>query len=270
MTVEPSMPMAKPSQAWLSASDVEIATVPFDAPWEWLGAGWRDLTGAPQAGLPYGAAFAAVALALLIGLAQIGLVSIMLALCGGFLLIAPLVAVGLYDISRRLERGEPVAFGDALTAGLNAPGQLSFFGVALAFAFGAWLQLALLLFMLFQGGRGFPPLSEFMPMLLFTNHGLGLLVVGTTVGGLIAALVFSVSAVAVPFMLDRRVDAVTAMAVSVRVVLANPKPMALWAALIAGFMVLGIASMLVGFVAIFPLVGHATWHCYRNTVRLKA
>jgi len=109
-----------------------------------------------------------------------------------------------------------------------------------------------------------------MPTLLFTNHGLGLLVVGTTIGGLIAALVFSVSAVAVPFMLDKRVDAVTAMTVSVRVVLANPKPMALWAALIAGFMVLGIASMLVGFVAIFPLVGHATWHCYRNTVRLKA
>jgi len=262
--------VATEARPWLAASDVEVRLAAFDAPWDWLGAGWRDLTAAPYASLPYGAAFAIVAIGLFAGLLEVGLVSVMLTLCGGFLLIAPLVAVGLYDISRRLERGETVSLATALAAGFNAPGQLSFFGVALAFAFGAWLQFALLLFMMFMGGRGFPPMSEFMQMLLFTNHGLGLLVVGTAVGGLIASLVFSVSAVAVPRMLERRVDAVTAMIVRLRAAMANPRPMALWAALIAGFMVLGLATMFVGFVVAFPLMGHATWHCYRSVVGFKS
>lgn len=265
-----STSLTTPPAGWISAGDVSIATVPFDAPWDWLGAGWRDLAAAPGASLPYGGAFAVIAIGLLWGLVQLDLVSLMLAFCAGFLLIAPLVAVGLYDISRRLESGQPVSLSAAVRAGLTAPGQLSFFGVALAFAFGVWLQLALLLFMLFLGGRGFPPMSEFMPMLLFTNHGLGLLVVGTAVGGLLAALVFSISAVAVPLMLERRIDAVTAMIVSLRAVMANPKPMALWAGLIAGFMVLGLATLFLGFVVAFPLIGHATWHAYRAVVRLPA
>ena len=254
---------------WATVGDVEIATVPFDAPWDWLGAGWRDLTVVPAVSLAYGGAFAFAAIGLFWGLLEVGLVSLMMALSAGFLLLAPLVGVGLYEVSRRLEAGERPTLGDALLAGLRAPGQLSFFGVALAFAFGAWLQLALLLFMMFLGGQGFPPLKDFLPMLLFTHHGLGLLVVGTMAGGIIAAFVFSISAVAVPLLLEKRMDAVSAMIVSLRAVAQNPKPMALWAALIAGFMVLGLATLFAGFVVAFPLIGHATWHCYRHIVWFK-
>lgn len=263
-----SEPKLSPA-AWASVSDFMIRRAAFDAPWDWLGAGWRDLVRAPWASLCYGAAFAAVAVALFVGLLQAGLVSLILALCAGFLLIAPLIGVGLYDISRQLERNEPVSPARAVLAGLAAEGQLSFFGLALAFAFGIWLQLALLLFMLFMGSNGFPPLSEFMPMLLFSPHGLALLVVGTAAGGVIAAMVFSISAVSVPLLLEHKVDAVSAITVSLRAVAANPKPMALWAALIAGFMALGLATMFAGFVVAFPLIGHATWHCYRQVVQPK-
>ncbi|MCL4764641.1 MAG: DUF2189 domain-containing protein [Hyphomicrobiaceae bacterium] len=248
------------------AAQIQVRRVPFDAPWDWLAAGWRDLWSVPHVSLAYGTAFAAMALALTAGLLQFGLQSLILALAGGFLLIGPLVAVGLYEASWRIETGKPVVLGEVMAAGLRAPGQLGFFGAVLAFAYAVWLQLAFLVFMLFMGSRGLPPASEFVPTLLFTPQGLGLLVVGTVVGGVLAAIVFAISAIAVPLLLTRRVDAVTAMAASVEAVVKNPKPMALWAALIAGFMALGTATLFAGLAVAFPLIGHATWHAFRSLV----
>src|SRR5512134_1197090 len=249
-----------------SKLDVSIRQVPFDAPWRWLAAGWRDMWRVPGISLGYGAAFALGAFAIAAGLTKAGWASLMLALGGGFLLIGPLAAVGLYEASRRLEQGQPVTLRDVLTAGRRAPGQLAFFGVILAFVFFVWLELAFLLFMLFMGTRGLPPPSEFVPTLLFTPHGLGLLVLGTLVGGIIAAVVFAISAISVPLMTTHRLDAVTAMAASVEAVVKNPKPMALWAVLIAASMALGLATLCLGLIVAFPLIGHATWHAYRSLV----
>jgi uncharacterized membrane protein len=250
----------------LASSRIHVRRIPFDAPWDWLGAGWRDLWSVPQVSLVFGVVFAVIALLLVLGLLQFGLQSLVLALCGGFMLIGPVVAVGLYEASRRLETGKPVRLAEVALAGLNAPGQLGFFGAVLAFAFAVWLQLAFLLFMLFMGSRGLPPASEFVPTLLFTPHGLGLLVVGTAVGGILAAIVFAISAISVPLLLTREVDAVTAMAASIEAVAKNPRPMALWAALIAGFIALGLATLFAGLVIAFPLIGHATWHAFRSLV----
>jgi uncharacterized membrane protein len=252
--------------ARLSEAHIHIRRIPSDAPWDWLAAGWRDLCAVPGVSLAYGTTFAVLALALTAGLLKLGLQSLIPALCGGFLLIGPLVAVGLYEASWRLETGKPVVFGEVVTAGLRAPGQLGFFGAVLAFAYAVWLQLALLMFMLFMGSRALPPASEFVPTLLFESHGLGLLVAGTAVGGVLATLIFSISAIAVPLLLTRRVDAVTAMAASIEAVVKNPIPMALWAALIAGFMALGTATLFAGLAVAFPLIGHATWHAFRSLV----
>lgn len=247
-------------------SRIQVRRIPFDAPWDWLAAGWRDLWAVPHVSLAYGATFAVVALALVAGLLQFGMQSLILALAGGFLLIGPLVAVGLYDVSRRLEAGKRVSLRDVVGAGLAAPGQLGFFGVVLMFAYAVWLQLAFLMFMLFMGSRGLPPASEFVPTLLFTSHGLGLLMAGTAVGGVLAAIIFSISVIAVPLLLTRPVDAVTAMAASLESVIKNPKPMALWAVLIAGFVAFGIATLSLGLIIAFPLIGHATWHAFRSLI----
>jgi uncharacterized membrane protein len=249
-----------------SSGGIAIRRIPFDAPWYWLAAGWRDLWTAPLISIGYGVLFALIGLGLTVGLTEVGWQALMLPLAGGFLLVGPLVAVGLYEVSRRLERGETVGIQDVVTAMRNAPGQVRFFGVVLGFAFFVWGNLAFTLLMSFLGTTGVPPLSEVVPTLLFTPKGLGLLVVGTAVGGILASIVYAISAISVPLLMTREVDVVTAMLASLEAVLENPLPMALWGALIAGFILLGILTAFVGFVVAFPLIGHATWHAFRALV----
>jgi uncharacterized membrane protein len=259
--------LAQSSAAPSPIAGVTVEQVAFDAPWNWLARGWRDLWAAPRVSLAYGAVFATLSIGMTLGLMASGVESLVLALGGGFLLIGPVAAVGLYETSRRLEGGQSVGLRDAMRAGVQAPGQLGFFGAILAFVYVVWVQVAFLLFMLFLGSKPLPPASEFLPTLLFTAHGLSLLIAGTIVGGLLAFLVFAISAISVPLLMTRRMDAVTAIAASLAAVISNPKPMALWAALIAGFMALGIATLFVGLVVAFPLIGHATWHAFRDLVR---
>jgi uncharacterized membrane protein len=251
----------------IAATEPAIERVALDAPWTWLAAGWRDLWAAPRVGLFYGGVLAGLAVALTYGLMLAGYESLILALAGGFLLIAPIAAIGLYETSRRLEAGESVDVGVILARSLRSPGQLAFFGGILAFVYVLWLQIAFLLFMLFMGGKALPPADQFIPTLLFTAHGLGLLVTGTLVGAVLAFIIFVVSAIAPPLMMTRRIDAVSAIRASIAAVRLNPKPMLLWAALIAGFMALGIATLYVGLVVAFPLIGHATWHAFRDLIR---
>lgn len=249
--------------------EISVRRVPFDQPWEWLGAGWRDMWTYPGTSLTYGLTFAIGAALMAIGVTQAGAQSIILALFGGFLLIGPLVAVGLYDVSRRIEAGEPVSLAAALKKSFQPAGQLGFMGVILFLIFMVWMQVAFLLFMLFTGGREFPPPSEFVHMLLFTEHGLGLLFVGTAVGALLAFFTFSVSVVSVPLLMVKDVDVATAISTSFHAVRRNPRPMILWAALIAGFVTIGILTMCAGLIFVFPLMGHATWHAFKDLVEVN-
>lgn len=237
--------------------------VPFDAPWIWLAAGWRDMWTIPGISITYGVLFALLAGAMVLGLWLVGALSVLPALAGGLILMGPFVAVGLYEASRRLSAGATPTAGDVVLAGVRGSGQLALFGSFLVFAFMVWMQMALLLLMLFLADGAVPTPEALMRTLLFTPRGLLLLIVGTIVGAIIALIVFAVSVVAIPLLLDRPVDAVTAARASVVAVIANPKPMALWAALIAGLSALGLSTLLVGFVFAFPLIGHTTWHAYQ-------
>ena len=247
-----------------------IRRVAFDAPWAWLAAGWRDLWSAPLISLTYGAIFAAAAYFFVFHLSSINALPLMLPLAGGFLLIGPLLAVGLYEISRRKERNEQATFQNIVAAIKGSGGQLAFFGVMLLLLYFFWMRIAFLLFMLFFGNADIPPIENFVPTLLFTPHGLGLLVTGTAVGAAFASVAFAVSAIAVPMLLDRKVDVISAVSASVKAVNMNRPAMILWAVLIVGLIAMGFAALFVGLAIAFPLIGHATWHAYRELTGTEA
>ena len=248
----------------LTVSTYTIRQVPFDAPYNWLAAGWRDMWRVPRVSLAYGAIFAIVGLLLVVGLTQVGLLSLILVLAGGFILIGPMLAAGLYEISCRLERGEPVSLASTLRAGFYGNGQLAFMGLVLMLVYLAWVEIAFLLFMLFFGPQAMPPLDVFASNLLLTPRGVGLLIIGAGVGMVLAAIVFAISAIAVPLLMTEPIDVVTAATMSVGACRKNSKAMALWAALIVGGMVLGFVTFFFGLVITFPLLGYATWHAFRD------
>lgn len=245
-----------------------VNSVVFDAPWNWLAAGWRDIVATPGLSLGYGAVFAAISIALAYGLTFVGWQSVVIALAGGFLIVGPLFAVGLYEISRRRAEGQPVNLGTVLGIGVKSPLQLGYIGLVLLFVFSAWLRFAFLLFAVFFGDAALPPAERFIPELLFTPHGLGLLISGTAVGAALALLAYAVSAVSVPLLLTQRADFLTAIFVSIQAVAKNPAPMLLWAGLIAAIMACGLALAFLGLIVAFPLVGHATWHAYKELVHV--
>lgn len=242
-----------------------VNKIPFDAAWQWLAAGSRDMWRVPHISLAYGAVFTTLSLALLVGLYLAGALSMALPLAGGFLMLGPMIAVGLYETSRRLEEGESVTLADMISFSVRSPGQLAFMGVFLLIIYFVWLEIAFLLFMLFLGPQSLQ-LENIIPSLLFTPSGLGLLIVGTAAGTVLALLVFAVTSVSIPLLMRREVDVVTASLTSIKAVALNPAPMLLWAVLIAGMMAFAFATLFIGMIVVFPLIGHATWHAYRSLV----
>lgn len=243
-----------------------INSVAMDAPWRWLAAGWRDMWMRPGLSLGYGLVAVGTSAGLTALLWYFGLFSLILVLASGFLIVGPLLAVGLYEMSRRLQTGEPVTRADVALVSTASPVQLAFVGIILCLMFLAWLRVATLLFAIFFGLESIPPFEVFFPALILEPRGLTLLVIGTIIGGAIAAAVFSVAVVSVPMLLDRDVDAVTAVLTSIQSVKQNFGPMMLWAWLIMVLTGFGIASLFIGLVVTFPLVGHATWHAYKDVV----
>lgn len=242
-----------------------VRIVDAAAPWSWLAAGWRDLARTPHVSLCYGIVFSGVSFAITIGLAFFGLYSLILPLVAGFMLVGPLLAVGLYEVSRRLGSDEPVGFASAVFAWRRAPAQLALMGVLLMLFLLAWVRIATLIFALFFG-LDTPAPAELITVLIFTANGLVFLLVGTTVGAVLAFVVFAITAVSIPLILDRDTFILTAIATSVTAVMRSFGPMLLWGLLIGLFTAAGIVTLYLGLIVFFPLIGHASWHAYRAIV----
>lgn len=251
--------VAQPSRA------PRVNKIAMTDPWQWLALGWQDLWANPGISLGYGALVLVLSYALTAGLFFFDTLFLVFPLAAGFMQLAPILAIGLYEASRRREQGEEVGSLATFIVRPRSPLQLAYFGFALGFILMAWVYLAFFIFAIFYG-IGVPPLAEFIPSLILTIKGVAFLVVGTAVGAVLAFTVFAISAVAVPYLLDEDADAISAMLLSIKAVRENFAPMMLWAWLIVVMTVSGLVVFFLGLIVVFPLIGHATWHAYRALI----
>ncbi len=253
----------------VTSFDVVVPTirkVELDRPFQWLVLGWRDLTRAPAVSLGLGFVFALVSWALSFGLWWGGYLYLILPMATGFMIVGPILAIGFYEISRRLAAGEPVSVGAAFTVIRRSPRQIAIMGFVLLLVLLTWIRIAAMIFMLYWGLEP-PSFEELIVNTFLRPSSLPFVIVGVGVGGLFAFLAYAISVTSIPMLADDpRVDAISAVVTSVRTVRANPGPMLLWAALIAAFTGIGLASFYLGLIVTMPLIGHASWHAYRDLV----
>ena len=239
-----------------------IMQVAPTAPFGWLARGVGDLRRAPFTSMAYGLVFALMGWTIAFVFRHA--YEYTSALSAGFLLLGPFLATGLYDISRRLERGEPVHFVATMTAWRANVGAFSLFALVLTIILLVWARASLVTFALFFSS-GMPTLDSFVARVVSVEH-IDFLVTYVAVGAIFAAIVFAVSVVSVPMMLDRGTDTIVAALTSVRALFANPLPLLLWALLIVVVIGAGFATFYVGLIVAAPVIGHATWHAYRSLV----
>ena len=247
---------------------ITIQRITMERPWAWLGNGFRDLMRNPGASLGYGIFWTVISVGLSAGLWSMGQGSWLLPLVAGFMLAGPLIAVGLYQISRDAQAGRTPSLGRALVAWKANAAQIALLGVLLMIFLLAWIRFATLLFALFFG-TSLPSfeVSEIYLTLLLSGPGIALVLVGTLIGAVLAFIAFAMSVVSVPHLLaDPKSSVLEAIIISLAVVKHNLGPMILWAALLGAIGVAGLLPLFLGLVVVLPVLGHASWHAYEELV----
>lgn len=237
--------------------------LPARTAFDWLKEGWRDLWRNPLPSLAYGLLVFFVSIVVIWGLFRFEIDYILFPALAGFMVVGPLLAIGLYQKSRDLEEGQPVRLTRMIFVDAKSGGQVWYTGAILCLLMLVWMRAAVIIYALFVGLRPFPGLDHVVAMLISTPEGWGMLVVGTVVGGLFAAFSFAISTFAIPMLLAERIDAFTAMGTSISLVFRNLPVMLAWGAIVLALVLVGIMTGLVGLIVIFPLLGHGTWHSYR-------
>jgi uncharacterized membrane protein len=240
-----------------------VRRVAITAPLGWLGKGWQDLWRQPAASLFYGVAVAVTG-AVILGVTA-SLAYLFAAAVTGFLLVAPMLAAGLYELSRRYLAGEPATLTDSMLAWKRNPSALVSFGLLSILAGTAWQVVSVVIVALFYKGTALQPMAMMIEVLVNPQHYL-MFFIYMGAGGLMAAVVFALSVVSMPMLVDRRCELLCALTTSVNAVAENPLPLALWALIIMLLTGLGFATALVGLVLVMPWLGHASFHAYKELV----
>jgi uncharacterized membrane protein len=241
---------------------VHLRSIDSGAPLRWLARGWDDFRATGFRGAYYGVIF--VLMGLLISVVYASRWQLTMGLTAGFFLMGPFVCTGIYELSRQRARGETVDLGPTLTCWRRNLGGIAFFAAILTFAMIVWARVSVVLFALFST-TDFPTLHGVVRQIVSLEN-LEFVAVWGGVGFVFATLVFAISVVSIPLMLDRRTDTMMAIFSSVRALFTNPGPLYLWAALIVALIGGSLLLKLLPLVITAPLVGHATWHAYRDLI----
>lgn len=232
-----------------------------------LAEGVRDFRRFPLFGLFFGGIYALGGLFIVVMLSLYHQPWMIIPVAIGFPLIGPFVAVGLYEISRRHERGEPISWRGVLTEVFRQrERQLSWMAFAVLFIFWIWIYQVRLLLALFLGFKIPASLAAFATVVTTTPEGMLFLFVGTIVGGIIATVLFSLTVISMPLLLDHDIDFVTAMLTSIRTVVENPVAMLTFGLVVAVTAFLALLPFFAGLFVALPILGHATWHLYRRAI----
>lgn len=240
-----------------------IRIVAIESPFRWLRQGLNDLRRCWPASLAYGAVFAGLGY-LLVGYGWSRL-HLALALTSGFLLLAPFLALGFYDLSRQIDASRPISLRRTLAAWRENASSIGLYGALLLVLMIAWERMSAILVALLLANDPAALETPFAVLAFPAGHA-PFLVAYALFGAVLAAVVFAFSVVSLPMMLDRKTDLATALMTSLWAVRENPWVMLLWAAIIVALVAIGYVTAFIGLVFIFPLLGHATWRAYRELV----
>lgn len=232
-----------------------------------LARGLRDFQNAPLYGLVFGAIYAVGGNIIVLCAFALGVGYLAYPLAAGFALIGPFIAVGLYEVSRLRERGEPLSWSTILSTVWAQRGrELGWMAFVTLFIFIVWMYQVRLLIALMLGLRSFSSLHDFLTAVTTTPEGWMFLLIGHAAGAVLSLVLYTLTVVSFPLLLDRDVDFVTAMITSVRAVVASPGPMIGWAAVVVILMLVACLPAFLGLLVVLPVLGHATWHLYRRIV----
>lgn len=243
----------------------DLRRINISTGFECLMLGLRDFRAAPIYGLFFGGVYALSGWLLLWLLFVVSMPYFAYPAALGFAFIAPFVATGVYEVSRRLEKNQPLSWRAILgTVWRQQDRDMGWMALVTGFAFFIWVNYAFIVYLLFFGLRELQ-IENFLSSLA-TTKGLYFLLLGNFVGAIMAAIVFSVGVISFPLLLDREIDFVTAMTTSVKAVMLNPFAMFVWAIIIALCMLVSVISVFITLPVILPVIGHASWHMYRKVV----
>lgn len=245
-----------PEIAELDFSDLKVA----------LSKGWSDFRGAPVYGIIFSSIFAAMGIVLYLQFVVWQSDISIIPLAAGFPLLGPFVAVGMYEVSRLIERGETVSWLSVMQAVYaERKRQIPSIAFVVLFIFLIWVYMAHLVFAL---SFGLKPLTNVMTStdILFTQEGITMLLLGTIVGAFLSFILFSITVVGIPLLVDREIDVVTAMITSFSLVLNNLVVMLSWGVLVGILLLIAMIPMFTGLVIVLPILGHATWHLYKLAI----
>lgn len=232
-----------------------------------LASGLADFRKAPVYGLAIGALFAAGGLFVILSAAALKMSYLSYPAAAGFVLIGPFAAVGLYEVSRRLSTDEELSWSAILgTMWAQKSRELSWMAFVVLFIQIMWMYQVRLLLALFLGFKSFATFDEFLTEIITTPEGLMFLAVGHVVGAILSLILFSLTVISFPLLLEEDRDFITAMITSVRAVVTSPIPMIGWALVVTALLIVSMVPAFLGLIVVLPVLGHTTWHLYKKCV----